>query len=78
MLIGVDYRLDRLERERWVQCNARQAFIAIALRLRPGEERELVASIPADAPLGRYRLTKSFGTGPEVEELSFEFAVLAR
>jgi hypothetical protein len=76
-LIGGEYRLDRLQGERWIQCNAHQAFIAIGLRLRPGETRELAAAIPADAPVGRYRLTKSFGVGPQRKDLSFEFPVVA-
>lgn len=76
-LIGVDYRLDRLEDNQWVQCNARQAFIAIGLWLRPGEQRKVVAAVPPTAPARRYRLTKSFGAGNEREAWSFEFAVTA-
>ena len=46
MLIGVDYRLERLEGNQWVHCNEGQAFIAIGLRLQPGQRRELVAAVP--------------------------------
>lgn len=77
-LIGADYRLERLQGERWIHCNADEAFVAIGLRLRPGETRELVAGIPTDAPVGRYRLTKNFGFGPQQENLSFEFPVVAQ
>lgn len=54
-------RLDRLDGNEWVKCNADQAFIAIGLRLRPGEEQKFVAAIPPPAPAGRYCLTKLRG-----------------
>ncbi len=77
-LIGGAYRLERLQGERWIHCNAHEAFVAIGLRLRPGETRELVAGIPADGSVGRYRLTQTFGFGPQEEDLSFEFPVVAQ
>jgi len=78
MPIGVDYRLERLERNQWVHCNEGQAFIAIGLRLQPGQRRELVAAVPAGAPVGRYRLSKSVGAARDEQTQSFEFDVVAR
>jgi hypothetical protein len=56
---GLAYRLERWE-GRWRWLNRDQAFILVAVGVRPGERYEQKVVLPADLEPGRYRVAKSF------------------
>jgi hypothetical protein len=56
---GLAYRLERWK-GRWRWLNRDQAFILIAIGVRPGERYEEKVVLPADLVPGRYRVVKSF------------------
>ena len=77
---GVDYHLERSTPDGWENGNVEEEWALIGLSLGPGGTADESASIPDDAPPGRYRVTKDVsGTGTHLQQtLSFEFDVVPR
>ena len=76
---GAAYGLERSTADGWRKCNVERAWDLMGYFIDPGSQVEYAASIPRDAPAGRYRVTKDVGgIGTNLERtLSFEFDVLA-
>jgi hypothetical protein len=72
------YRLERDDHGEWVSCNVERAWTLALLGLRPGGRHEAEASVPDDAPPGRYRVSKEIQCGGpgHTELVMFEFAVI--
>jgi hypothetical protein len=77
---GAAYALERDEEDGWIPCNVEMAWTAQLITLRPGGRHQSVASIPREAPPGRYRVSKQFErrdtAGKDV--VAFEFDVVHR
>jgi hypothetical protein len=59
LICGLQYRLERESANGWIHMNPGMAFRAIGFGVPPGQNRELIAIIPADSPIGLYRLNTS-------------------
>lgn len=77
LFFGVEYRLEREESGKWICCNVEEAWNCIGLYLEPGGRWRDAATLPEDAPPGRYRVSKDVnGVGTNLKRtVSFEFHV---
>ncbi|MDQ2760636.1 MAG: hypothetical protein M3Y17_09465 [Actinomycetota bacterium] len=77
LFFGVEYRLEREESGKWTCCNVEEAWNCIGLYLEPGGRWRDAATLPEDAPPGRYRVSKDVdGIGTNLmQTVSFEFHV---
>lgn len=78
LICGVGYGLDRKTSEGWTAMNPGMAFPAIGLAALPNKNRELRATIPAQAPPGVYRISTTVNSGHAAKTLwlSTEFDVV--
>jgi hypothetical protein len=75
-LLRVDYWLERRDGDRWLSYDPGYVFVAKGSSATPRTRAPFVAKIPADAPTGRYRLSRDMGVGSEQQLLTFEFDVV--
>jgi len=59
LICGLPYRLERETRSGWILMNPDMAFRLMGFGVAPGLSHELRATIPTDAPPGRYRISAS-------------------
>jgi hypothetical protein len=74
LLCGCSYRLERQDGSEWVAMNPGMAFRTIGFGVDPGNERQLLLSVPADAPPGHYRIGTSVRSEPPAAVLSADIS----